>query len=55
MKLDEVSHIEQTNNFVEVNKLLEKGYCILKIFHQQIETQNGHGSSEPVYVLGKKE
>ena len=55
MKLDEVTHIEQSNNFIEVNKLLERGYKILKIFHQQIETQDGRGSSEPLYVLGKKE
>ena len=54
MKLDEVTHIEQTNNLIEVNRLLQKGYKILKIFHQQTESQNGR-SSEPVYVLGKKE
>ena len=54
MKLDEVTHIEQTNNLIEVNRLLSKGYKILKIFHQQTESQNGR-SSEPVYVLGKKE
>jgi len=54
MKIDEVNRIEQTNSFLEVNKLLEKGYVILKIFHQQTETTVGK-SSEPVYVLGKKE
>jgi len=54
MKLDEITHVEQTNNLIEVNRLLEKGYKILKIFHQQIETQDGR-SSEPVYVMGKKE
>jgi len=54
MKLEEVTRIEQTNNLIEVNRLLEKGYKILKIFHQHIETQDGR-SSEPVYVLGKKE
>ena len=54
MKIDDVTHIEETNDFSEVNRLLSKGYKILKIFHQSKETQDGR-SSEPIYVMGKKE
>jgi len=53
MKLEEINKIEQETNIDVVNDLLNKGYRIIKVFHQHVETQDGV-QSYPVYILGKE-
>ena len=52
MKLEDIKEVFQTTEYKEVNKSLDKGYKIIKIFNGRLK-ENNVEFQHPVYVLGR--